>query len=200
RVRHWREEFQRTGRSYADQVRKLIEEIRYREEIDRLYTEPAQKQTRLETIEQLLDALDDYQRRSAKSNLHEFLDEIALNDRDEFGSDDKAKELQKNAVKLLTIHSAKGLEFPRVYLVGMEEGLLPHKRAVEGTRQDIEEERRLAYVGVTRAQESLTLTFAETRRKWGKPRKTIPSRFLFEMRSDRENAHAPLQAKSEASE
>ncbi|MCA8983258.1 MAG: UvrD-helicase domain-containing protein [Planctomycetaceae bacterium] len=200
RVRHWREEFQRTGRSYADQVRKLIEEIRYREEIDRLYTEPAQKQTRLETIEQLLDALDDYQRRSAKSNLHEFLDEIALNDRDEFGSDDKAKELQKNAVKLLTIHSAKGLEFPRVYLVGMEEGLLPHKRAVEGTRQDIEEERRLAYVGVTRAQESLTLTFAETRRKWGKPRKTIPSRFLFEMRSDRENAHAPLQAESEASE
>ncbi|MEZ5949949.1 MAG: UvrD-helicase domain-containing protein [Planctomycetaceae bacterium] len=67
-------------RSYADQVRKLIEEIRYREEIDRLYTEPAQKQTRPETIEQLLDAPDDYQRRSAKSNLHEFLDEIALND------------------------------------------------------------------------------------------------------------------------
>lgn len=193
-VRQWQADFQQSGRGYAAQLRKLIEEIGYRGEIDRLYDEPAQRQTRLESIEQLLDALDDYQRRSVKGSLHEFLDEVALNDRDDFATDDKARELQKNAVKLLTIHSAKGLEFPRVYLVGMEEGLLPHKRAVEGTRQEIEEERRLAYVGVTRAQESLTLTFAETRRKWGKPRKTIPSRFLFEMKSDRQNEAAELEA------
>ena len=96
---------------------------------------------------------------------------------------ERADEMARaDAVKLMTLHSAKGLEFPRVYLVGMEEGLLPHKRTVEGTEAEIAEERRLAYVGVTRAQESLTLTRAASRRKWGKPRPTVPSRFLFEMR------------------
>lgn len=187
RVKRWQQAFNQPNTTLSGHTRKLLEEIHYRDEIDRLYNEPAQKQTRLESIEQMLDALDDYSKRVAKPNLREFLDEVMLNDRDEFGVDEKTKELQKNAVKLLTIHSAKGLEFPRVYIVGMEEGTLPHKRSVEGTRQEIEEERRLAYVAVTRAQESLTLTFAEARRKWGKLKKTIPSRFLFEMRSDRHN-------------
>ncbi|MCA8989644.1 MAG: ATP-binding domain-containing protein, partial [Planctomycetaceae bacterium] len=185
----WRGRFKQPGTSLGDTLRALIDEIQYEREVEKLYKEPAQVQTRLESITQLEDALHDYTKRTAHPRLEHFLDEMALNDRDEIGGDNK-KELEKNAVKLLTIHSAKGLEFPRVYLVGMEEGLLPHKRSVEGTRQDIEEERRLAYVGVTRAQESLTLTFAETRRKWGKPRKTIPSRFLFEMRSDAENEAA----------
>ncbi|WP_339742390.1 UvrD-helicase domain-containing protein [uncultured Rubinisphaera sp.] len=185
----WRGMFASSNQSIGQSLRKLIESLNYKAEVERSYKEPAQVQTRLESIEQLADSLDDYTRRVAKPRLQAFLDEIALNDRDEFGTD-KKKELDQNAVKLLTIHSAKGLEFPRVYLVGMEEGLLPHKRSVEGTRQDIEEERRLAYVGVTRAQESLTLTFAETRRKWGKPRKTVPSRFLFEMRSDKQNEEA----------
>ncbi|HBN74505.1 MAG TPA: AAA family ATPase [Planctomycetaceae bacterium] len=188
-LKTWRGMFAIQNQSLGQSLRKLIESLKYKSEVERSYKEPAQVQTRLESIEQLADSVDDYTRRVANPRLQSFLDEIALNDRDEFGTD-KKKELDQNAVKLLTIHSAKGLEFPRVYLVGMEEGLLPHKRSVEGTRQDIEEERRLAYVGVTRAQESLTLTFAETRRKWGKPRKTVPSRFLFEMRSDKQNEEA----------
>ena len=70
----------------------------------------------------------------------------------------------------------------------MEEGILPHKRSVEAENDSaIDEERRLCYVGVTRAQEHLTLSFALTRRKWGKPQKTIPSRFLFEMTGQAEN-------------
>jgi len=185
----WRKRFKATNQSLGQSFRWLVEELKYQNVVERLYKEPAQVQTRLESIEQLADSLDDYARRIANPSLREFLQEIALNERDEFASEDK-KELEQNAVKLLTIHSAKGLEFPRVYLVGMEEGLLPHKRAVEGTIQEIEEERRLCYVAVTRAQESLTLTFAETRRKWGRPRKTIPSRFLFEMRRDEENMQA----------
>ncbi len=196
KVEGWRNRF-RSPQTLAQSFRQLVEELKYRNEVEKLYKEPAQVATRLESIEQLADALDDYSTRSAKPSLHQFLDEMTLNDRDEFGSDNK-KELERNAVKLLTIHSAKGLEFPRVYLVGMEEGLLPHKRSVEGTRKDIEEERRLAYVAVTRAQESLTMTFAETRRKWGKPRKTIPSRFLFEMRTDQQNEDAMAEEEAAA--
>ncbi|MCY2967538.1 MAG: AAA family ATPase, partial [Planctomycetota bacterium] len=71
--------------------------------------------------------------------------------------------------------------FPRVYLVGLEEGLLPHKRSVAEGGGDVDEERRLCYVGVTRAREFLSISRAATRKKWGKPRACTPSRFLFEM-------------------
>ena len=81
----------------------------------------------------------------------------------------------------MTIHSAKGLEFPEVYLVGLEEGILPHHRSIEGDEVGVEEERRLCYVAVTRAKERLTLSLALSRLKWGKPHATIPSRFLFEL-------------------
>jgi len=83
------------------------------------------------------------------------------------------------AVSLMTLHNAKGLEFPVVFLVGLEEGLLPHRSAA--TAFELEEERRLFYVGVTRAMEELYLTYAEERETWGRREKTQKSRFLEEV-------------------
>ena len=80
----------------------------------------------------------------------------------------------------MTLHSAKGLEFGEVYLVGMEEGLLPHAKSIQDGA--IEEERRLAYVGITRARRRLTLTYTGSRSRYGQRATTIPSRFLYELR------------------
>ena len=89
---------------------------------------------------------------------------------------------------LMTLHAAKGLEFKEVYMVGMEEGILPHHRSVGSDNVlAVDEERRLCYVGITRAQRRLTLTLSLSRMKWGKQRPTIPSRFLYEITGQAEN-------------
>ncbi|MEX2167955.1 MAG: UvrD-helicase domain-containing protein [Pirellulales bacterium] len=177
-------------------VRTVIDESRYRDELARLYDDPLERESRLGAIEEIVNAAASFEGqkkgRGARGEerdglLGGFLDAITVGERDD--SEDKENQLQKNAVALMTLHSAKGLEFPHVYLVGMEEGVLPHKRSTEGG-DDVDEERRLCYVGVTRAQERLTLSFALTRRKWGKPRDTQPSRFLYEMTGQAENARA----------
>ena len=81
-----------------------------------------------------------------------------------------------------TLHAAKGLEWPLVFLPGWEEQVFPSQRSIDDNgEKGLEEERRLAYVGITRARDHLTLTRATSRKKWGKPRPTIPSRFLYEM-------------------
>ncbi len=118
-------------------------------------------------------------RRSAAPSLHAFLEELALTSGD--GPGEKSED-RRDAVTLMTLHAAKGLEFPHVFLVGMEEGLLPHARAVaEG---GVEEERRLAYVGITRAMTTLTMTWAFERAKYGRRAASVPSRFLFEARGE----------------
>jgi DNA helicase-2/ATP-dependent DNA helicase PcrA len=145
-----------------------------------LYKEPEQRLTRMGMLQQVVDSAKEYIQRSGEPSLAGFLEEMTLSDRDE--ESDREDQLSREAVKLMTLHSAKGLEFPRVYLVGLEEGLLPHHRSIEGDESAIAEERRLCYVGITRAMDELVVSRAATRRKWGKPQTAIPSRFLFEMR------------------
>jgi DNA helicase-2/ATP-dependent DNA helicase PcrA len=167
-------------------VQEVIARVGYHQELQRQYPEPNDRESRTASLEEIVNAAAAYAAHTKKPSLQEFLDDIALGGRDT--NDDKENQLQNNAIALMTLHSAKGLEFPYVYMVGLEEGILPHKRSVEIEGDAIDEERRLCYVGVTRAQEELTLSFALTRRKWGKPRDTIPSRFLYEMTGQAENA------------
>ncbi|MCA9218694.1 MAG: UvrD-helicase domain-containing protein [Planctomycetales bacterium] len=168
-------------------VRRLLSDIHYDAEIRRQYPDPNDQQARWAAVEEVVNALAGYESRTERPTLLGFLDEATLGDR-EFDNE-KEKQLQRNAIVLMTLHSAKGLEFPHVYMVGMEEGLLPHHRSVKTDGSAIDEERRLCYVGITRAQERLTLTLALTRMKWGKPRESIPSRFLFEIMGRADNPH-----------
>jgi DNA helicase-2/ATP-dependent DNA helicase PcrA len=115
----------------------------------------------------------EYQEQAEEPNLSSFLQEISLY------SDQDAMRGEGSLVTLMTLHNAKGLEFRAVFMIGMEEGIFPHSRSLE--EQGLEEERRLCYVGMTRAQERLTLTHASARSLWGSRSYNLPSRFLDEL-------------------
>ncbi len=166
------------GETLTQQVRSLIARSSYRTEIDRVYEDPQERETRWNNVEQIVNAVSQYERESRNPTISEFIDQITLDDRQI--TDEKEKQLGKNAIALMTLHSAKGLEFHDVSMVGMEENILPHHRSIDED-EAIDEERRLCYVGITRAQERLTLSMSLSRMKWGKPRPTMPSRFLYEM-------------------
>lgn len=170
----------------ADITRQLIEQIGYEAELQRLYDNPDERQRRWDTVQDIVNALAEFEAGHDRPPLSQFLDEMALTSR-EFGNS-KEDQLSRGSVSLMTLHCAKGLEFPQIYLVGMEEGLLPHRRSIELDGQAIDEERRLCYVGITRAQERVTFSLARTRRKWGKPRETLASRFLYELTGQAERA------------
>ena len=164
----------------------LLVRTAYADELTRLYDKPEERESRMASIGELTNAIAAYEDGDGEHDITGFLGEIALAGK-EMGSE-KDKLAKQNAVWLLTLHAAKGLEFPVVFMVGMEDGLLPHSRSVKsGEEADIAEERRLCYVGITRAQEDLTMSLALTRRKWGKPRPTTPSRFLYEIVGKAEN-------------
>ena len=163
----------------ADRARELIQSVNYRSELDRLYPDPNERESRWNSVEQVVNALAEYEAANKDGSLNDFLDKILLGDQEM--DDEKEKQLKKNAIALMTIHSSKGLEFPEVYIVGMEEGIMPHHRSLEDDEAGVEEERRLCYVAVTRAQERLSLSLSLTRLKWGKARDSKPSRFLYEL-------------------
>jgi DNA helicase-2/ATP-dependent DNA helicase PcrA len=193
---HYRQLFEAEPQRMDVHLRSLIDEIGYESEIEKQYKDPQQALQRTEMVDQFVQTLTEYIAHGGQPELVDFLSTLALEGRDE--EPDKDEQVAADAVKLMTLHSAKGLEFPRVYMVGMEEGILPHKRSVDATETEIAEERRLCYVGITRARDHLTLTRAVARRKWGKLRPSVPSRFLREMRmTDRDDAPEEIPEGSE---
>ena len=181
--------------SITEAMQTLITRTGYSEEIARIYDEPEERESRMNSLGELTNAIGAYEDSKKNPDLTGFLSDIALSGK-EMG-DEKERLAQQNAVWLLTMHAAKGLEFPVVFMVGMEDGILPHSRSVKsGEEADIAEERRLCYVGVTRAQETLTMSLALTRRKWGKPRPTTPSRFLYEITGKADNPNKYRKAKA----
>lgn len=134
-------------------------------------------QSRIENLEELDNAITQFvKERGLEATLQSYLEEMAL------VSDLDSMKEQQNAVTLMTLHVSKGLEFPYVFIVGLEENLFPSTRGTdESGNEDVEEERRLAYVGMTRARERLYLTHARTRKVWGQDQMNAPSRFLDEI-------------------
>ena len=143
--------------------------------LDRLREEGTEEAfTRMENIDELINVLSEIEQEGDEVSLENFLERVSL------VSDVDLYEDRENRVSLMTLHCAKGLEFPVVFIVGMEEGLLPHYRRGEEV-EDLEEERRLCYVGITRAKKKLYLSRAEERMTFGVGRANLASRFLDEL-------------------
>ncbi|MBN1447874.1 MAG: UvrD-helicase domain-containing protein [Bacteroidetes bacterium] len=133
----------------------------------------AEARARLDNVQELLSAISDFHTEEGQNTLEAFLEQASL------VSDIDSYDESRNAVTLMTLHAAKGLEFPVIFLVGMEEGLFPSSMAID--RDEVEEERRLCYVGMTRAMQKLYMTHARSRLRWGERLEQVPSRFLDEV-------------------
>ncbi|MCP5533823.1 MAG: UvrD-helicase domain-containing protein [Akkermansiaceae bacterium] len=160
------------GDNAADVLSALLKEIDYLPWVERGCKTESERMQRGEGIQMVIDSLRDHVAKGRK--LQAFLDDSALaSDREDENIEDK------QGATLITLHASKGLEFPIVFLVGLEEGVLPHQRSItEGTK---DEERRLLYVGITRAQDELTMTYCSKRIKWGQETGCQMSSFVGEL-------------------
>jgi DNA helicase II / ATP-dependent DNA helicase PcrA len=155
----------------AELVERVLERSGYVEALEAERTIEAQG--RIENLQELVGVAQEYQATAPEPSLSSFLQEISLY------ADQDALRAEQSLVTLMTLHNAKGLEFRAVFMIGMEEGIFPHSRSLE--EGSLEEERRLAYVGMTRAQERLTLIHASARSLYGSRSYNLPSRFLDEL-------------------
>ena len=172
------DEFRRKTGDESYSIRTLIEEILeetgYKEELEA--EGEVESQSRLDNIQELINKAASYTEESENPNLNEFLEEVAL------VADVDRMDESESRVTLMTLHSAKGLEFPQVYLSGMDDGLFPGIMAISSDDpSDLEEERRLCYVGITRAKKRLTITSARQRMVNGETRYSKISRFVEEI-------------------
>jgi DNA helicase II / ATP-dependent DNA helicase PcrA len=167
------------GGDLAEKCKGLFEKLGIEAEIFRTIDDAKQARRKVENVEQVINSMAAYEERVPQATLGGFMEKVSLMDEDRFSSKDK-KDHGKDAVTLMSLHSSKGLEFPFVFLVGMEDEILPHKRAIYEDFT-VDEERRLCYVGITRARQQLVMTRTLYRKKYGKLQERVPSRFLAEL-------------------
>lgn len=161
------------GMGLNDLLQEVLDVTKY---LDYLQEEPETDEDRVNNIKELSSMFIKYEEESEDANLSEFLEDVALiSDIDSYNEDE-------DAVVLMTLHSAKGLEFPVVFIPGMEEGIFPGNQSMF-SEEDLEEERRLAYVGITRAKKKLYLISSQQRMLYGQTSRNMPSRFLREIPS-----------------
>jgi DNA helicase-2/ATP-dependent DNA helicase PcrA len=159
-------------------VRRVVHESGYGSSLEQ--EKSVESRIRLENLNELLTATEDFQEQNKDASLSEFLDQVALITDSEEQTAAENRRGSGESVTLMTLHNAKGLEFSVVFMAGMEEGLFPHSRSAESD-EELEEERRLCYVGITRAKERLIMTHASERRLYGYPQANLVSRFLQEI-------------------
>lgn len=163
-------------------VRQLVRDIHYDDWLYETSASPKAAEMRMKNVSDLYSWItadlegDNYD--NEVKTLKEVVQRLTLRDIMERGEDDS----DADQVQLMTLHASKGLEFPYVFLVGAEEGILPHQTSID--EDNVDEERRLAYVGITRAQRELTFTLCKERRQYGELLKPEPSRFLYELPQD----------------
>ena len=162
----------------TDITRQLLDDINYESWLREQSKDIETAERRWQNVMELMDWLARLQKKDAEASVAELMAQLSLMDILQRNQDDK----EQDAVQLMTLHAAKGLEFPHVFLVGFEEELLPHSTSIQ--EDTIEEERRLAYVGITRAEKSLTMTMARSRKRYGERIVCEPSRFLEELPED----------------
>ena len=161
--------------SLADFVKLILDISGYRNNLEDEDT--IESNARLENLDEFLNSIYDYESKNPESSLNEFLQDVSL-----LTSEENPEEIADptGVITLMTVHIAKGLEFPVVFLTGMEDGMFPHFNSID-TEEGLEEERRLCYVGITRAMNRLYITNAEIRRNFGEIRYQMPSRFIHEI-------------------
>ena len=179
------------GKKLAQGVRELVEEVDYWGHLVSENRDAKDKDVvkwKFGNVESLIGSLADFEEDpdNAHPSLFDYLTRVTLASRDDL--DDKEEE---GRVNLMTIHSAKGLEFPVVFIAGVEQDIIPHARSVEEADANLEEERRLFYVALTRAERRLYLTWCSSRRRMGKPSEAFPSPFLEELPADCLEMQAP---------
>lgn len=162
-------------------IRQLLSDIAYEDYLRETAPTPQAAEARIENVNFLLNSIQNMLNKADDEddkNIEAVIRKLVLIDLLEQQSEEK----EEDKVQLMTLHAAKGLEFPHVYMIGLEEDLLPHRNSIDA--DTVEEERRLMYVGITRAKQSLTLTLAERRKSGTDFRSTTPSRFLDELPND----------------
>ena len=161
--------------SVSELLAEILEKTGYRQYLTESGEEPEKQEERLQNVAEFASTIAQYEQDAQEPSLSDFLEQTAL------VSDIDSLDESEDRVVLMTIHSAKGLEFNNVFLIGMEEGIFPGNQSIYSGAEEMEEERRLAYVAITRAKKTLTVTNAYMRMLFGSTNRNMPSRFLKEI-------------------